>query len=344
MEKSNFLILSELYQSLKDEQDILLEKVNKNLNRIEEINIYVQSILEKEDSDYKVFSPRNVEVIYKEQIESCNAEKYGLEEENRNNYKQINKIGRYLKDLDTVLEENQSDEPDSIDADTNCPENESPISAINFQVMDIQEKERQRIARDLHDVTLQNLTHLVHKIELGSIFIDQDTLRAKLELAAVIKSLKSTISDVRNIIFDLHPMSFDDLGLKDSLLNFFTNIMNGTSFRVISDIEDIQCQNELVLITIFRVIQEACMNAVYHSGGNVLDVVLKEENCFYKIVIKDNGKGFSEEDLAASDNHHFGLAVMKERVSTLNGRIEIESDLESGTKIEIDLPIIYQGE
>lgn len=342
MEKNNFLILSEMHQNLKEERDGILEKVNKNLNRIDEMDSYIKSILEKEDSDYKVFSPRNVEVVYKEQLDSCRAEKYSLENENRNYYKQINKIGRYLDDLSVVLEENQTEEV--IYAPEQENEEKITVPTLNLQVMDIQEKERQRIARDLHDITLQNLTHLIHKIELGSMFIDQDPIRAKLELAAVSKSLKTTITDIRNIIFDLRPMSFDDLGLKDSLTNFFTNLRKETNFNIEFDIGDIECRNELILITIFRVIQEASMNAIYHSDGNLLNVEVKEDNSFYHIVIKDNGKGFKFDDSVIFDKRHFGLAVMKERVEILKGKINIESNNEIGTKIEIYLPMSCQGE
>lgn len=86
-----------------------------------------------------------------------------------------------------------------------------------LQILDIQEKERHRIARDLHDTTLQNLSHLVHNIELSSLYIDKDPIRARLELEVVNKKLKSVIQEMRNIIFDLRPMTFDDFGIKESL-------------------------------------------------------------------------------------------------------------------------------
>lgn len=335
MEKDNLLILNELYQNLKEEQDSILEKVNKNLNQIEELDLYIKSILEKQDSDYKVFSPRNVEVIYKEQIETCNAEKYALENENRNYYKQINKVGRYLENLEQVLKEDSLEE-----VEKEVPEEiVSPISTKNFQIMDIQEKERQRIARDLHDVTLQNLTHIVHKMELAGAFMDQDSLRAKLELAAAAKNLRTAISDIRSIIFDLRPMSFDDLGLKDSLSNFFANLRSESDFNIITDIEDIHCENNMVSITIFRVIQEASMNAVSHSEGNQLEVELKMDEPFYHIRVRDNGKGFKLDDVVVAENRHFGLAVMRERVNLLKGEVNIYSSLEEGTEINIRIPI-----
>lgn len=90
------------------------------------------------------------------------------------------------------------------------------IENNNLTIFKVQEEERQRIARDLHDTSLQNLTHLIHKIELSSLYIDKDPIQAKLELSIVEKSLRKTIEEIRNIIYDLRPMSFDDLGLKNA--------------------------------------------------------------------------------------------------------------------------------
>ena len=68
----------------------------------------------------------------------------------------------------------------------------------NLAVINIQEEDRQRIARDLHDTSLQNLAHIIHKIELAGMFIDKDPVKAKLELAVIKKDLKAIIEDIRN--------------------------------------------------------------------------------------------------------------------------------------------------
>lgn len=224
-------------------------------------------------------------------------------------------------------------------------ENDTLRSSINFQIMDTQEKERQRIARDLHDVTLQNLTYLINKVELSSLYIDKDPVKAKLELETVSRNLKSTISDIRSIIFNLHPISFDDLGFKDSLQNFLSNINNLSGFKVVSNIDEVDCTNDLFFITVFRIIQEACMNAVYHSKGDLLEVNFTVKDSFYKIVVRDNGKGFNPQDiLSADDDHHFGIPVMEERVKTLHGNIKINSGPGRGTEVKIEIPFICQGE
>ena len=118
-------------------------------------------------------------------------------------------------------------------------ENSSEFHMKQFSVLDVQEKERQRIARDLHDTSLQNLTHLVHKVELSSLYIDRDPVKAKLELATIEVGLRKVIDDIRNRIYDLRPMSFDDLGLRKTLLNLFSLINHEGQFEMIADIDDI---------------------------------------------------------------------------------------------------------
>lgn len=209
-----------------------------------------------------------------------------------------------------------------------------------FSVLDVQEKERQRIARDLHDSSLQNLTHLVHKVELSSLYIDRDPVKAKLELATIEAGLRKVIDDIRNRIYDLRPMTFDDLGLRETLLNLFSLINQDGNFEVIADIDDIddslpEDNKEISLIMIYRIIQECVYNAVEHSEGNRIEVSLKEKKNVFQIKILDNGIGFDPEKVGRKDRH-FGLTVVKERVYLLNGKIEM--DTQKGTSILIEIP------
>lgn len=209
-----------------------------------------------------------------------------------------------------------------------------------FSVLDVQEKERQRIARDLHDSSLQNLTHLVHKVELSSLYIDHDPVKAKLELATIEAGLRKVIDDIRNRIYDLRPMSFDDLGLRQTLLNLFALINQDGRFEMITDIDEIDNslpdqEKEISLIMIYRIIQECVYNAVEHSGGDRIEVSLKEKEDVFQIKIRDNGIGFDQRKVGKKDRH-FGLIVVKERVFLLNGKIKM--DTEKGTSIFIEIP------
>lgn len=223
MKQDKRIVLEEMYQELLEEKKSFQDKINKNLDSIEEIDLFLKSIYEKEDSDFKVFSPRNVECVYKEQIEKGRQEKYAIENENQYQYRQVNRIDHYLESIQMVLN------------DEDMKKEETP----NFylKTLDMQEKDRQRIARDLHDTSLQNLAHLIHVIELSSMYIDEDPIRAKLELETVSKNIKTIIEDIRNTIFDLRPMSFDDLGINDALDDFIYKIKENHKTQVHANIE-----------------------------------------------------------------------------------------------------------
>ncbi len=329
-------ILEDLYDQLSEERDEVQKLLNINLSKIDEIEKYLKSIYNDEDSDFKIFSPRSQENLQKENIDNSLSEKQTLEIENRTYYKRINQLDRYLeglKKLDTDNVEDMDVRHITISgSDNRDVEN-------NLQILDVQEKERQRIARDLHDSSLQNLAHLVHKIELSSMFIDQDPLRAKLELATVSKNLKTVIDDIRNTIFDMRPMTFDDLGLKQCFERLFINLkQTHPTFDFSSDIEEISSNNDLVLMTIYRIVQECCLNAIKHSGGNQICVTLKKDDIDCLVTIKDNGKGFDVLKTFEKNQKHFGLSIITERVQLIGGTIKFNSD-EKGTEIYIIIPL-----
>lgn len=318
-----------MYQQIVEERDEVKKNLDYNLAQIKEIEEYLVQIVEGEDSGFKVFSPRNAETIYKEEIENSKTKKRQLEIENQSHYKRLNQLEFYITGLSPLVDDEckKAVTLDSYDL------------GVNLKVLDIQEKERQRIARDLHDTSLQNLAHLVHKIELSSLFIDQDPLRAKLELASINKNLREVIDEIRETIFDLRPMSFDDLGLKESFERLFFKLkQSNTSIDISYDIEDIKCNNDLILMTIFRVVQECCSNAIKHSGGNLLSVSMKQKEGHFEISIEDNGVGFDIEETKRIKQNHFGLKVMKERIELLGGKVLMKSAKGQGTKVIFEIP------
>ncbi len=210
-----------------------------------------------------------------------------------------------------------------------------------LQILDIQEKERHRIARDLHDTTLQNLSHLVHNIELSSLYIDKDPIRARLELEVVNKKLKSVIQEMRNIIFDLRPMTFDNFGIKESFERLVDKLKETSKISIDYNIDNINCNNSLILMTIFRIVEECLNNAIKHSGGSKIFFEIKKDdndNCI--IVVSDNGVSFDSKNISSSKDGHFGLCILEERVKLLSGTMQIDSKPEHGTTIKILVPLL----
>lgn len=314
-------ILEKLYDDFLKEKELIQSKIDECKNKISEASSYISSIIDMEDSDFKVFSPRDVESVYKESLKENRSLKEKYEEEYQKQLVKKEKVDTRLKRIEYLMLNHSSDD---------------------LQSFEIQEKERQRIARDLHDSSLQNLTHVVHKVELASLYIDKDVIQAKLELADISKNLKDVIEEIRNTIFDLRPMQFDDFGLKESVEQLAEKMKRENSIDIVCNIDDISLNDKNVLMSVFRIIQECMNNAVKHSKGNSVEINIKnKDNCF-DINILDNGEGFNvDEVLNEKAKKHFGLMILEERVNILHGTINIDSELEKGTKVHIQLPLQY---
>ena len=204
-------------------------------------------------------------------------------------------------------------------------------------ILDIQEQDRQRIARDLHDSSLQNLTHLIHKLELCRLCIDTDPIKAKLELALTKKVLKQTIEEIRVTIFNLRPMTFDDLGFKVTLENLIYSVNENHEYIIETDIDELLCENNIILVSIYRNIQELMNNIIKHANAKKIIIKCKKENDFCIVDIVDDGIGFDIENY--NKENHFGLSLIKERVNLLNGKIEIYSKINTGTNVHFEIPI-----
>lgn len=342
MSTDKFKILQEIYDMYLQDRNEENEKLQTNLKRIDEINAYLNTVKMNSDIDHQIFSPRKEVNFFQERIESCEKEKLALEKDNQFILLKINKLDKKNIQLKQFIKYFE-----------NILETENSQSEI-YDVLDIQEKERQRIASELHDSSVQNLTHLVHMIELASMYIDKDPNRAKLELENCIRFLKSIIEDVRDTIFNLRPMTFDDLGFKQCIDNLISNVSNEfKNFEIEYNVcelendfyqddniyQDDNKRKDLFLVTIYRIIQEAIVNALKHSNGSkvILNVEVKDDKCF--IEVRDDGVGFYFEYSSEKDDKHFGMSLMKERVESLNGSVSINTEPEMGTEIIIQVPL-----
>lgn len=207
------------------------------------------------------------------------------------------------------------------------------------KMIEMLETERKRIVSELHDTSLQDIAHYVHKIELASLYIDKDPARAKMELSVVSKGLHNVIEDIRSTIFNLRPMTFDDLGLKASFERLLDLLNADRQYSMDIDIDDISCEiDDYFCITFYRVIQECLLNIRKHSDASKVVFHCKKKDNKYFILIQDNGKGFTMEEAEDKANSHFGLALIHEGVGLLDGTIHISSVIGKGTTIEIMIP------
>lgn len=333
---------------LKDlKKDLLMERdeTEKNLSNLQlkqkENEKLYQMIQEEEDLNYDLFAPRADQSKNRKRILELEKEGRSIlsyiraEEEKREKYNHkieemeslIQNITDMISEKETLRREN-SDEKEEL---------------YRFHMLEIQETERQRISRELHDDTVQNLTSLIHKTELCSKLVEMDPVRCKLELASMTKFLREIITDTRNMIYNLRPMLYDDIGLEAAVERVLEKLELKTSRKIIC----FELQGEpyqlpsVVGITILRIIQEACSNALCHANSASIHVLLSYEPEHIYINVSDNGVGFDLNKINtinASDNSGFGLAMMKERVYLLSGNLNIKTEQDKGTTIEVRIP------
>jgi two-component system sensor histidine kinase DegS len=222
------------------------------------------------------------------------------------------------------------------------PDQRQKIIDKGLSLLEAQELERQRIARDLHDTTVQNLTSLVHKSELCAKLIDIDSIRAKLELNTMSNTIKSVINDMRGIIYNLKPMTLDDLGLTITVQRYANKIMDLNNLQV-----KVQANEEkkeilpVIRLTLFRIIQEACNNILKHANASLINIDITYDENRIHLKIRDNGSGFIMDEVhpkLPEQSSSFGLTFMRERTSLLSGTFEIQSDKGKGTMITVSVP------
>ena len=316
MNIDDYNVLNDILADMHHELSELNKKQEYHLQCIKQDDIFIRSFVDSEPDDFKLFSPRNAEDMHRIEIERTISDKEVHQKEYDILSKQVNEFNERIEKLERILEHKDD----------------------NIALLNLLEKDRQRIAGELHDTSLQNLAHLVHKIELSTLYIDQDILKAKLELSVVNKILKETICEIRNTIFDLRPMTFDDLGLKAAIERLLFSMNESKKYIIDQKIEDVSCETcDLILLSIYRVIQECLNNIDKHASAQNIWIKCKNKENRYIIDIRDNGIGFDAADIPP--NKHFGLSMMKERVELLKGKMTLSSGVNKGTKIHVEIPL-----
>jgi two-component system sensor histidine kinase DegS len=215
---------------------------------------------------------------------------------------------------------------------------------LGIKIIKAQEEERQRVARDIHDGPAQLLSNVVLKAEICERLIDVDLNKTRDELRNLKKIVRDSLQDVRKIIYNLRPMSLDDLGLVPTLQRFLLTFQEESgvslSFQTRGTEVDLK---PVISITAFRIVQEAVNNIRKHANARNAVILIEFMNTELRIFISDDGVGFNTEKLKQKSediSSGFGLCSMKERVDLLNGEININSEPGKGTRLNITLPLM----
>ena len=216
-----------------------------------------------------------------------------------------------------------------------------------IRIIKAQEDERRRIAREMHDGPAQAMSNVVLKAEICEKMAEVDMDKAIIELKGLKEVVRSCLKDVRRIIYDLRPMSIDDLGLKPTLQKYIESFSQQYNLRIELKIrgEEPQIKDSNIILIVFRVVQESLNNIRKHSQATSASVQLECIDGNLTVRIKDDGKGFDLSSLGetAADGGGFGVLGMKERVELMEGTFNIDSAIGTGTTVRIQLPYELRG-
>ncbi len=237
-----------------------------------------------------------------------------------------------------------------MEANESLKSNEETLRQLSSRLLQLQDDERRHIARDLHDITGQNLA--VQSIALSQILnnkttrLDAATRKTLGECAALTRQVGE---EIRTLSYLLHPPLLDELGLASAVKWYAQGFEHRTGIAVEVDISsDFSRLPPEVEVTLFRVVQESLTNIHRYSGSPKAYVSLRVTGTEVKVQVGDFGKGMPTEALKSVHGADAPLGVgiqgMKERMRQLAGRLEITSAANEGTLVTASLPASNVGE
>ncbi|MBA3707097.1 MAG: hypothetical protein H0W84_14705 [Bacteroidetes bacterium] len=216
-------------------------------------------------------------------------------------------------------------------------ENEKLVQVeFSRKLLKSQEEERKRLANELHDSVAHDILILKNSAVIAMSKTNEEETKAALN--EISEQSSSTLNDVRNISYNLHPQQLEALGLTKAIKSIVDKASKSTDVKFIyeGDIID-RIFTEENEVYIYRIVQEAVNNIIKHSLATEAIIKISRMDEFVYLNISDNGRGFSKQSVAAKNS--LGLSGIAERVRLLHGSFEIETKMNGGTVLETNIPV-----
>jgi len=220
-------------------------------------------------------------------------------------------------------------------------ERTAELQKLSQRLLKVQDEERRKIARDLHDSTGQTLTALKISVSLLQEGCKAEPARLAI-LSDVAQLTDQALEEIRTMSYLLHPPLLDEVGFACAAEWFIEGFAKRSGINVKADIANSHRLPSRVEIALFRVLQESLTNVHRHSGAAEASIHFRHDAEAVLLEVRDFGKGITEERLkflsCASAETGVGLAGMRERLHELGGTLEIESD-GHGTSMRATVPL-----
>jgi len=215
--------------------------------------------------------------------------------------------------------------------------NEREFRRLGRAVWRVQEDERRRLARELHDGVGQNLTAIRHRLATVSSTLPADAVQTRDALEAIIALCGDTLEDTRQLSRLLRPAILDDLGLEAALRWLARTQGEASGLEVTLDIGTLPALDGDLQTLLFRVAQEALSNIARHANARSVLIRLVARAGLLQLQIADDGQGFEPGQVQHAGGS--GLGGMRERLRLYDGRLELHSAPGEGTRLRAVVPL-----
>jgi signal transduction histidine kinase len=205
-----------------------------------------------------------------------------------------------------------------------------------YSTIQVQEEERRRIARDLHDDigTKLNVIFLnLHRLKK----IDEITVKGETTINEINQLIGNTIDTTRRISHNLLPPTLEDFGLVEAVKELCDNFENSGAIKVDFDLHENQLpiSDKMAELNIYRVLQELMKNSVKHGEADIVTIRMSLGVEKVKLEYLDNGKGFDME-LMKNSKKGLGMKSMESRMEMINAKLDVQSKIGEGIVVNID--------
>ncbi len=252
----------------------------------------------------------------------------------------------HMEHSQTILKQvmGQFQDVDILDDSVDTGDSTSKRSSTIIRIVQAQEDEREKLARQMHDGPAQSLTNFILQTEICQRLFDRNPERAGEELNNLKTAASVTFQKVRDFIFDLRPMMLSDLGVASTVRTYVKSFGSKNDIEVGFDIvnEDRRLETHLEVL-LFRSIQDLMGQARDYATPTQLDVRLDMSGDPILIVVNDDGRGFDAELIFSGEEGHLdargsSLLTLKEKMELVGGSITISSSENEGTNIRLEIP------
>jgi two-component system, NarL family, sensor histidine kinase DegS len=309
-----------------------LEKMRQEVNKLTQRNTDISTRIQQTNQDLENTPRTEIKLAFENALDAQKRyllirgqiEKIEADQERGQHYQDLLfKIQNYLKS----------------DAFTSSSSQSGGTDKNLNEIIRIEELERTRLSKLMHDGPAQALTNFILQTEIALRAYDVDATQAKEELTNLKSSSMKVFQRIRNFIYELKPFTLDDQGLILTIKKYFETFKEQGNIEISLKVNGTERPLGQILDTVvFRSIQELLANVMTFSQASLVTVLIEYNDRSIEVLVEDNGKGFDIGKLA--DGRPTGLNQLKERIEGMGGKFLVESNMDVGTKVKFHLPAV----